>query len=161
MKRSFQSLSDIEVMAVAIDVERNNAGRFQALADTYIDYNEELYRFFKSMAEEEVEHEEVLEKMWKEKFADESKPDIGENDIEDVIEAVDMEHGEHLLFDDVKLQDAMQMVYKAETTARKFYQLAAQSATDKNLKKLYEQLAELENGHVDNIELLKFAKLKG
>ncbi len=159
MVRSFNSLSEKEILAVAINVEKSNAERFESLAEFYIDYDKEIFDFFSEMKEEELKHLRIVETSWKEKFGNEQMPNIDETEIREVIEAVDVEHGEHMLFDDIKLEDAFRMANNSEVSARKFYQQAADSVGEGNLRKVLLELIEFENSHIEKLQTIKNKKL--
>lgn len=146
--RRFQELSAPEVLALAIDVERSNAGRLETLADLFTDYDADVHALFLRLRDEELAHRAMLERAWTERFGNERLPVISEIDVEGVVEAVDVEHGEHAIFDDLKVEDALRMVQRAEEAARAFYIRAVESTADETLRRLYQELADLENDHV-------------
>lgn len=88
-------------MALAIRVETNNAARIQSLEEWYTDYDLNLQEYFKRLYHEELDHKRLLERKWEERFGDQSLPEIQEQDVREVVEAVDVFHGEQHLFDDL------------------------------------------------------------
>ncbi len=151
MQRSFNSLSAKEVLALAMDIEKNNAERFDSLANIYENYNKKLYHFFIELKYEELDHLILLDARWKEEFGAEPKPVINEMEINGVIEAVELNHGEHNLFDDITEEDALQIALKAERTARNFYLQAADLVEEDELRRIFLMLAEFENSHVEKL----------
>lgn len=150
MKR-FQDLTPREVLTLAIDVERQNAGRLETLADLFTDYDAEVRALFLRLRDEELDHGAMLERAWTERFGNEPRPAVGEIDVEEVVEAVEVEHGEHAIFDDLKVEDALRMVRRAEEAAHAFYVKAAERTTDETLRRLYQELADMENNHIASV----------
>ena len=151
MKRSLNSLSAKEVLALAIDIEKNNAERFETIANMYVDYDQNLYHFFMELKNEELDHLILLEARWRGEFGAYPRPLINEMDIEEVIEAVDLIHGEHNLFDDITKEEAMQIALKTERAARNFYMQAADLVEEEKIKSMFLMLAEFENSHVEKL----------
>jgi len=137
MKRSFDDLSTTEILALAVKVEENNAERFQALMDFYTDYDEELKMNFNRLKTEELQHLKLLKQKWQERYGDRLIPEIDEYQIKEVVEAIDVDHGEHLIFDDFTLDDAEKMVSEMEKRAYLFYLRAAGATEDQDIKDLY------------------------
>jgi rubrerythrin len=152
MKRKFKDLDVKEVLALAISVEDTNTQRFGTLADMYQDFDDELYKLFCTLRDEEVDHTRILNEEWKRRYGDEPKPAISESDIDDVIEAVDLEHGEHGIFDDLDRAGALKLVEISERNALNMYKRAAAESTDPGLKALYLDLAAMEEGHADAVD---------
>jgi rubrerythrin len=73
-------------------------------------------------------------------------------EIKEVVETVDVEHGEHQLFDDISIEDAFRIARKSEMHAREFYLQAAKSVSDRDSKDLFNELAEFENSHVQSLD---------
>jgi rubrerythrin len=148
MTRKFSDLTPREVLALAIDVEQRNAGRFETLADLYTDYDEEVRKLFLRLRDEELDHGARLEEAWSLHFGAEPKPAIVEADVREVVEAVDLADGEHAIFDDLRVEDALALARRAEEAAQAFYARAAQASTDPTLRALYEELAAIEASHI-------------
>ncbi len=88
--RAFDELSAREVLALAMDVERNNAERLLRLAETYDTDVPQLHRFFLHLHKEEIGHLGLLEDLWRKKFGSVPPPDVSEFDVPDVVEAVEV-----------------------------------------------------------------------
>lgn len=155
IRRAFNELSAREVLALAMDVERNNAERLLRLAETYDRDVPQLHQFFLHLHKEELGHMGLLEALWRKKFGSASPPDVSEFDVPDVVEAVEVEHGEHMLFDDLDPQTALGMVYEAERRAASFYSDAIASTDDKDLQKLFAELRDFEEDHIERLSNLK------
>jgi rubrerythrin len=151
MKRYIETLTLEEILALAIKVEENNAERLKILSEGYTDYNPELNNFFESMRKEELLHRKVLLDLWVKKYGDKLRPDVNEIEIKGVIEAVDVDHGEHFLFDDLNIDKAIELVHQAETQAYTFYLKAAATVDDMDIKTLFSRLASYEYEHMNNI----------
>ena len=154
MIRSFSDLTVIEILALAIKVEKNNAERLQALVDYYTDYDEELKKNFTRMKEEELQHLKLLKQKWWERYRDQPIPVIDEDHIKEVVEAIDVKHGEHLIFDDLTLDDAKNMVIEMEKGAYMFYLRAAGAVEDQDVKNLLSELASFEYQHLERVPAL-------
>ncbi len=142
--KKFNELRPKEVLALAMEIERNNAARLESLSELYQDIRVEVAAFFSKLQKEELEHLGTLQKFWQERFGDEAPPVVEEMEVAEVIEAVEVEDGEHVLFDDFTLQEAIEAVHRAEVQAENFYRTAATSTHEIALKTLFGKLAELE-----------------
>jgi rubrerythrin len=151
LKRRFEELNAQEVLALAIAVEEANTSRFKTLADMYEGYDQDLRNLFLTLRDEEIHHKKILEEEWKRRFGDEPKPQIDEADVRGVIEAVDLEEGEHAIFDDLSREKALRLVEMSEDAAQKFYRSAAARCSDPGLKALYVDLAAMEAGHIESL----------
>jgi len=145
--RDFESLSPQEVLALAVRIERANAARFRAFADSFRGYDDAVTKRFEELCREEEEHETLLLAGFRERFGEEL-PEIEETDVAGVIEAVDLSDAEHQLFDSLRPAGVYELALRAEEEARDFYRRAEASATDEDLKALYGDLAEAESDHV-------------
>jgi rubrerythrin len=145
-------LSLQEVFALAIEIEKNNAERFKVLAEMYLNFDEKLYSYFNRLEKEELEHLAILNLRWQTKYGSQPVPQVEEMEIKEVVETVDVEHGEHQLFDDISIEDAFRIARKSEMHAREFYLQAAKSVSDRDSKDLFNELAEFENSHVQSLD---------
>lgn len=146
MKRSFESLSSIEVLALAVHVERANAGRFRAFADVFRGYDATVTSRFEELAAEEQQHEARLVAVLERRVGS-PIPIVEEAEVEGVIESVDMDDPEHLIFDSMKPKRVYELALMAERGARDFYRRAAAASQDAELVALYSELAEMERDH--------------
>jgi rubrerythrin len=140
-----------EVLALAVEVERSNARRFRAFASTFAGYDEEVSRRFEELAEEEVAHEARLVEWYGKRFAD-PLPEIGEFDVEGVVESIDLDDAEHLIFGSLDPDEVFRLALEAERRARSFYRSAARSTRDQDLRRLLEDLARMEEDHAGWLE---------
>jgi rubrerythrin len=153
--RQFDQLDPREVLALAMDIERNNAARLATLANLYKGERIGIANFFADLRKEELEHLKTLQDFWEEQFGGEQPPEISEMDVTEVIEAVEIEHGEHLIFDDLEMVKAIHAVRQAEHQAEEFYRTASAAANDNAFKSLYSKLADLESSHRAALDTLE------
>jgi rubrerythrin len=155
----FEDLNPKEVLALAMDIERNNAERLESLANLYMNEREEIAKYFSTLSKEELDHLRILNDYWIEQFGNEQVPEINEMDVVGVIEAVEVENGEHMIFDDLTIEDALWIVKQAEKNAEQYYKAASAATDDEMLKSLYDRLADLEATH--NAAIERFGKTVG
>lgn len=151
-KREFEELRPHEVLALAIDIERANRQRFETFADLFINRDEEVSQAFRGLALEEDGHRRELEERYQQYFK-EIPCSVEEGEVTGVIEAVDLEDGEHLIFDDLSVLRALELALRAEREAEAFYRRAQASTTDLALKTLYGGLADFEIDHRTALEI--------
>jgi rubrerythrin len=75
-----------------------------------------------------------------------------EEDVKGVIESIDMDDPEHLIFDSLKPEQVYELALKAERSARSFYQQAAAATEDKELTAFYLELGNMEKDHEEWLE---------
>lgn len=151
MSRTLETLSPKELLALAIHVEQANARRFRAFAGVFEGYDAEVARRFYELAAEEDRHEEALVARFRERFGD-AIPPAEQVDIPGVVEAVDLDESEHLIFDSLKPRRVYELALRAELGAQDFYRKAVEKAGDPALATLYRELAAMESGHVSFLE---------
>jgi rubrerythrin len=148
MTRKIKDLSPKEVLALAIHVEQANGRRLRNFAHAFDGYDQVVADKFNELAAEEDLHEKWLQEKYKKMFKD-PLPDVREFDVEEVVEAVEWDDSEHMIFDSLKAENVFQLALNAETGARGFYLQAAQVvAKDKELAKLFQELSGMEDEHV-------------
>ena len=151
MTRPFESLSEEEVLGLAVRIERENAARFRVFADTFRGYDDVVARRFEELAKEEEEHEALLVSRFEERFGG-SIPEIEEGEVEGVIESPELQDAEHLIFDTLNEKRVYEVALAAEQQAQAFYRRAAASATDPKMIAFYDELAAMEEGHTGWVE---------
>jgi rubrerythrin len=151
MSRTLETLSPKEVLALAIHVEQANSRRFRAFAEVFQGYDAEVAMRFEELAAEEDHHEELLVAQFQKSFGG-TLPPLEQVDISGVVEAVDLDDGENLIFDTLKPRHVYELALKAELGAQEFYRKAVANAGDPALAALYRQLAEMETGHASFLE---------
>ena len=151
MTRRIEELEPKEVLALAISIEQANQKALRNFSEMFEGYDKEVSRNFEEMALEEGRHEEMLQQMFKKKYRGPA-PQIDSFDIEGVVEAVDLEDSEFLIFDSFKAQQVYQASWVAEKRAREFYLKAMKSVKDVELAHLFNSLADMEEEHADWLE---------
>jgi len=151
MSKDFATLKSDEVIQLAIAVEKANARRFETFAEMFESYDPTVSRIFRELVEEERTHRELLERKYEEKFG-RLASGMEETEVKEVIEAVDLAHAEHFVFDDLTPLDALQVALEAEHAARQFYGQLAATTTDPDLKQVYDELSEFEADHIWYLE---------
>ncbi|HLY72992.1 MAG TPA: ferritin family protein [Planctomycetota bacterium] len=151
MSRTLDTLSPREVLALAIHVEQSNSRRFRAFAEVFQGYDPDVAKRFEELAAEEDHHEQLLDAQFRKKFGG-TLPPLDQVDVSDVVEAVDLDDGEHLIFDTLKPRRVYELALKAERGAQEFYRKALAQAGDPTLAALYRELAEMETGHASFLE---------
>jgi rubrerythrin len=79
-------------------------------------------------------------------------PELTNFDVEEVVEAFDMDDSEHLIFDSLKAKQVYQLAYEAEKRAKSFYEKAMKTVKDKEIAALFKELAALEGDHAAWLE---------
>ncbi len=130
----------------AIRVEARNGAIYDTLAKLFEGYDAGLTSLFDEMAVEEREHGANLQERYRERFG--AVPATG-GEPAAVIEAPDLDDAEAFIFDSMTVERALQMGLRAEKEAREFYACEVARTADPALQKLYRELSEFEQTHVD------------
>lgn len=147
MTRPIERLTPVEVLALAVHVERANARRFRAFACAFRGYDDAVAARFEALANEEDHHEALLVARFQERFGGDI-PRVDEADVAGVIESVDLDDGEHHLFDSLKPERVLELTLRTEQEAQEFYRRAAACAAEPGLVRLFQELAAMEGEHV-------------
>jgi rubrerythrin len=140
-RRSFDSLSEQEVLALAISSEEDDGRIYRAYADGLRDRFPDSAKLFDEMAEEEDGHRAALIEMHRRRFG-ERIPLIRREHVKGYFERRPDWLVRPLGIDRVRAQaEAM------EQQAERFYVEAAKQATDAGTRKLLGDLAAAERGH--------------
>ncbi|HJN66116.1 MAG: ferritin family protein [Pirellulales bacterium] len=150
-RMNFSELTPEEVLMLAIDVEASNGTRLRTFAELFADYTPDVAKLFAEMADEEDEHKGQLEATYERRFGGVPQK-VSEEDVPNVIEAFELDDGEQFVFNAMNLRRALQIVLAVEYQAESFYWDACSSTVDPEMRELYRQLAEFENGHMTWIE---------
>ncbi len=151
MTKDFATLKPNEVVQLAIAVEEANARRFETFAGIVESYDPIVSRIFRELAEEERTHRELLERKYEEKFG-QLTSDVEESEVKEVIEAVDMAHAEHFVFDDMTPLDALRVALNAEKAAHQFYSQVAATTSEPDWRQVYDELSTFEADHIRVLE---------
>jgi erythrin-vacuolar iron transport family protein len=151
MTRKLEDLSPKEMLALAISIEQSNQKTLHNFSEMFDGYDEEVSKNFEEMSVEEGHHEQLLLKKFKDMFKG-PIPEITNFDVEEVVEAVDFDDSEHLIFDSLKAKQVYQLAYEAEKRARTFYEKAMKSVKNKEMASLFKELAAMEGDHAKWLE---------
>lgn len=160
MKRTFASLGPQEALQAAICIEERNAGIYQRFAEMFVEFRDndslEIASVFWDMAVEEKHHGALLRGTYTERYGETSCL-FNEEELYDFIEVPRLEDGDvfALIRDNsrsVARARALQVALTAEVSAQKFYADLAERTDEQALRRLYRELAEMEDGHVAYIE---------
>jgi len=151
MSRKISELSSKEVLAIAIQIEKENGDCLRKFADAFEGHNKEVAQKFRELAEEEDCHHEWLSQKFKRRFHGEV-PAPPTADVEGLKQALAWDESEFKVFDSLKAEKIFQMALETENRARSFYQEAERTAIDKSLALLFRQLATMEDDHAGWLE---------
>ena len=139
--RSFESLSEREVLALAVSLEEEDER-------IYADYAEELRQdfpataqMFAGMREEESEHRRRLIELYRSKFG-EHIPLIRRNDVKGFVNRRPIWLTRPLRLDAIRKEAATM-----EVETRRFYEKSADRAQDASIRQLLNDLAQEERAH--------------
>lgn len=141
----------------AIQVEARNAGVYESLAQLFQGYDDSVTAIFREMATEERQHGAELEQRYRERFGAVPSP---AHETTEVIEAPDLEDPEAMIFDSMSIVQALEAGLRAEEAAREFYRREIPRTTDRELQRVYRELAEFEETHVRRLSQ-KLAEERG
>jgi erythrin-vacuolar iron transport family protein len=140
-RRSFSSLSEAEILALAISSEEDDARIYLAYADAVRDNYPQSAKVFEDMAEEENEHRRALIELFKTRFGDRI-PLIRREHVRGYYE-----RKPDWLVANLPIDTARQQAEVMERQAHRFYIFAAQRAQDADTRKLLGDLALAEKSH--------------
>ncbi len=151
MKRKLQDLTPREMLALAVSIEQSNQMALHNFSGMFQGYDEMVSLNFEEMSLEENRHGQLLLQKYNKLFK-EPLPEINAFDVEEVVEALDFDDSEHLIFDSLKAKKVYQLVYEAEKRAKNFYDNAARVVKNQELVTLFKELADIEGSHAAWLE---------
>jgi len=140
-RRPFASLSEQEVLALAISSEEDDARIYRAYADGLRDTFPDSAKVFDAMAAEEDTHRSWLIDLHKSRFGA-TIPLIRREHVKGYYERTP-----DWLIRPLGLEKTREMAAKMEQDAARFYRAAAARTTDADTRKLLGDLAAAEEGH--------------
>ncbi len=160
MKRAFASLDPQEALHVAIFIEERNAEIYHRFAEMFVEFGDsdslEIASVFWDMAVEEKHHSSLLQSKYMEQYGT-SSCSLTEEDLHDMIEVPKLDDGD--VFAPVRDTErsqardrALQVALTAEVNAQSYYANLASHTSEGPLKRLYQELAEMEDGHVAYVQ---------
>ena len=152
--RTFESLTDREILALAISLEEEDER-------IYADYAERLRRdfpasasIFEGMRDEESGHRRRLIEVFREQFG-EHIPLIRRHDVRGFVSRRSV-----WLSQPLKLEAIRNQVAAMEAEIRRFYEKASRRTRDAKTRQLLDDLIQEERAHEQKAEALEAAKLK-
>ncbi|MBS3649103.1 rubrerythrin family protein [Pseudaminobacter sp. 19-2017] len=140
-RRSFDSLSEQEVLALAISSEEDDARIYRAYADGLLDAYPSSAAVFEEMAKEEDRHRASLIELHRRRFG-ERIPLIRREHVRGYYE-----RKPDWLVRPLGLEKVRVQAERMEEQARRFYEEAAKRTEDAGTRKLLGDLAAAEKGH--------------
>jgi erythrin-vacuolar iron transport family protein len=152
--RDFDSLSQKEILALAIFLEEEDARIYSDFAENMRENFPATAKVFDEMRQEEVEHRRALIELYREKFG-EHIPLIRRHDVRGFVQRKSIWLNTPLRLEQIRAQ-----VSAMEAETRRFYQHAAHRAQDASIRQLLDDLAAAETSHVERAAELEKAELK-
>jgi rubrerythrin len=153
--RSFDSLTEREILALAISLEEEDERVYADFAEGLRETYPGSGAVFAAMREEESGHRARLLELYKEKFG-EHIPLIRRQDVKGFVHRTPMWLVRPLGLDAVRKQASAM-----EVETRQFYERAARRTTDVSIRQLLDDLAMEERNHEDRAQELTAEKLGG
>ena len=142
MKR-FSDLSEQEILALAITNEEEDSRIYRGFAEGLRGQFPASAKVFEEMADEEVRHRTMLFDLYRQKFGD-YLPLIRRQDVKGFIQKPAI-----WLMGSLNLDEVRKYAEAMEYEAGRFYRKAAETTRDAAVRKLLDELAEIENEHED------------
>ncbi len=152
--RDFNSLSQKEILALAVSLEEEDERIYSDFAERMRDNFPATAKIFDEMRQEESGHRRVLIELYKKKFG-EHIPLVRRNDVRGFVQRKPIWLNTPLRLEQIRAQ-----VGAMEAETRRFYQLAATRAQDASIRQLLDDLAEAETSHVERAAELEKTELK-
>ena len=151
--RSFDSLSEREVLALAISLEEEDARIYENFAEGLQENHPEQAAKFREMRQEEDGHRHRLLELFKLKFGD-HVPLIRRQDVRGFVDRKPV-----WLVRPLGLKAVQRTAESMEVETVRFYEAATRRATDAGIRQLIGDLAEEERHHARTAESLSLTKL--
>ena len=152
--RSFDSLTEREILALAIALEEEDEKIYADFADGLKESFPSSAAVFEGVREEEVGHRQRLIELYRQKFG-EHIPHIRRDDVKGFVKRRPVWLVRPLGLDTVRRQ-----AESMEVETRRFYEKAAARTQDASIRQLLDNLAMEERGHAATAEGLEREKLQ-
>ncbi|MEI2736514.1 MAG: iron exporter MbfA [Rhodoblastus sp.] len=139
--KSFADLTEREILAIAIASEEEDARIYMAFAEDLDERYPASARTFREMADVEQTHREMLLAQYKRRFG-ETLPPIRREDVKGALKRRPIWLTKNLSLERIREESELM-----EHQAARYYQRAAELATDIDTRKLLGDLALAEQGH--------------
>jgi rubrerythrin len=151
--RTFDSLSEREVLALAIALEEEDARIYEDFADGLQENHPEQAAKFRELRQEENGHRHRLLEMYRKTFG-EHVPLIRRQDVRGFVERKPV-----WLVRPLGLKAVQKTAESMEVETRRFYEAACRRATNTSTRQLLGDLAEEEREHAHTAEKIALSKL--
>jgi len=151
--KTFDSLTEQEVLALAISLEEEDARIYEDFADGLRENYPEQAAKFREMRREEDGHRHRLLELYKTRFGD-HVPHIRRQDVRGFVDRRPV-----WLVRPLGLKTVQKTAESMEVETRRFYEVAARRTTDTGIRQLLGDLAEEERHHADTAEQIALTKL--
>ena len=153
--KTFDSLTEQEVLALAITLEEQDARIYEDFADGLQENYPEQAVKFRTMRQEEDGHRHRLLELYKSRFGD-HVPLIRRQDVRGFVERKPV-----WLVRPLGLKTVQKTAESMEVETRRFYEAACRRTTDAGIRQLLGDLAEEERKHAHTAEEITLTKLNG
>ena len=152
--RDFNSLSQKEILALAISLEEEDERIYSDFAESLRENFPGTAKVFDEMGQEEIGHRRALIDLYQKKFG-EHIPLIRRQDVRGFVQRKPIWLNTPLRLEQIRAQ-----VGTMEAETRRFYQHAAARAQDASIRQLLDDLAIAETYHVERAAQLEKTELK-
>ncbi len=145
---------------MAIFIEERNAEIYHQFAEMFAEFRDpeslEIASAFWDMASEERRHGTLLQKRYFERYG--TRPcAVTEEDIHDLIEVPRLENSDLFTFSRLNAgrsprHMALEVAMAAEQSAHRYYTRLAETTEEPELRSLYRELVDFEDGHTQLLE---------
>jgi rubrerythrin len=151
--KTFDSLTEREILALAISLEEEDALIYEDFADGLTENFPEQAAKFRSMRREEDTHRHRLLELYKTRFG-EHVPHIRRQDVRGFVDRKPV-----WLIRPLGLKTVQKAAESMEVETRRFYEAVARRTTDAGIRQLVGDLAEEERIHARTAEQIQLTKL--
>jgi rubrerythrin len=159
MKRSFAVLDAQEALHAAVFIEERNAEVYHRFAEMFVEFGDaeslEIAGVFWEMAIEEHRHSSLLRSCYADQYGA-ATCQLTEEELLEFIEVPRLEDADLPAAGGDGTQGAreraLQVALRAEISAQQYYAKLSESTAEVSLRRLYQQLAAMEDGHVAYLE---------
>ncbi len=152
--RSFQSLNEQEILALAISLEEEDARIYDDFADALKDSHPAQAEEFRQLRAEEDGHRHRLLEIYRKRFG-EHIPLIRRQDVKGFVRRRSV-----WLVRPLGLYAVRKQAELMEAETKQFYEAAARKATDVSVRQLLGDLAEEERRHIETAQEMEAAAVK-
>jgi rubrerythrin len=149
MAKNFKDLSEKEILALAISLEEEDSRVYGDFADGLRETYPSTAKMFEEMQGEEITHRNQLIEMFRQRFG-EHIPLIRRHDVKGFVQRRPV-----WLVRPLGITAVRKQVEVMEAETRRFYERAARQVSDASVRKLIDDLAEVERQHYAQAESLE------